>query len=210
MARITERERAESPNWHSPTGNDAELKLLAAKVLDNEMRRIRHATGMYLEGQQFGRLKVLDRARKSSRGRLWRCRCECGAETFVTSADLRSEHVRSCGCLKRAHMRELGEARRKHGAVQNNRATAEYRAWQAMLNRCRRAKNANYRYYGGRGITVADRWQSFEAFLADMGSRPSPRHSLDRINPDGNYEPGNCRWATASEQQRNKSRRAAA
>lgn len=87
----------------------------------------------------------------------------------------------------------------KHGMCR----TAEYRAWSGMRDRCNRKGNAAWRYYGGRGITVCERWQSFENFLQDMGLRPSRQHSIDRINTDGNYEPGNCRWATKKEQSNN-------
>lgn len=82
--------------------------------------------------------------------------------------------------------------------------TPEYRAWASMRQRCANPKSARYDNYGGRGISVCDRWQSFEAFFADMGPRPTSEHSIDRIDNDGNYEPGNCHWATRSEQQQNK------
>lgn len=97
---------------------------------------------------------------------------------------------------------------RSHGqSFLNGRPTAEYRAWCNMKDRCSRPSAANYARYGGRGISVCEAWAaSFEVFLAEMGQRPSPSHSLDRINNDGNYEPGNCRWATIAEQQRNRSR----
>jgi hypothetical protein len=84
--------------------------------------------------------------------------------------------------------------------------TTEYRIWRHMLNRCYREADTDYHRWGGRGITVCDRWRySFEMFFADMGERPSPKHSIDRMNNDGNYEPSNCRWATSSEQCRNRS-----
>jgi hypothetical protein len=82
--------------------------------------------------------------------------------------------------------------------------TPEYMAWKAMLHRCENAKHPQYEYYGGRGIKVCEQWHKFENFLADMGTRPSPKLSIDRVNNDGNYEPGNCRWATWSQQRRNQ------
>lgn len=95
---------------------------------------------------------------------------------------------------------------RRHGDAPSGtaRVTPEYRAWAAMRDRCSRQKNPKYHLYGGRGISVCDRWGSYENFLADMGRRPSPAHSLDRGDNYGNYEPGNCRWATRSEQSGNR------
>ena len=94
----------------------------------------------------------------------------------------------------------------KHGNARRSSRTPEYRAWDAMIHRCERPSEKRYHRYGGRGIKVCERWRvSFEAFLEDMGPRPSTKHSIDRRNPNGNYEPGNCRWATAGEQQINRS-----
>lgn len=154
-----------------------------------------------LSGQTFGRLTVLQFAGKRSSGmHIYLCQCSCGNQKTINRCALTTEGTRSCGCLHRdanAH----NERAKKHGG----KGTAEYRAWQAMKRRCDNLKSRNYRLYGGRGIRVCDRWlHSFPTFLADMGPRPSPAHSIDRIDSDGSYEPGNCRWATAEVQSQNR------
>lgn len=108
--------------------------------------------------------------------------------------------MKSCGCYRR----EIGDRTRTHGQSKSR----EFAAWSNMLDRCLNQRNGDYANYGGRGITVCDRWrESFENFLADMGQRPSPAHSLDRIDNDGPYAPGNCRWATADTQRQNNRQR---
>lgn len=156
-----------------------------------------------LVGQSFGRLMVLGRAGiASNRRATWRCRCVCGRETIVIGGDLRSGRTRSCGCLrKELRVRKIAL---KHGHKANNITTRTYNSWQGMLKRCTDPKSISYPRYGGRGIKVCERWlHSFENFLADMGERPDST-SLDRKDNDGNYEPGNCRWATFKEQANNK------
>lgn len=120
------------------------------------------------------------------------CRCSCGAERAVSVPNLKSGKSRSCGCNR---PERTAEAKVRHGHAREGRVTVEFSCWQAMLARCRRPGHSSYPNYGGRGIRVCERWQTFEQFLADMGSRPSPRHSLDRIDVDGHYEPGN--WCSS-------------
>ena len=147
-------------------------------------------------GRRFGKLTVLSRAGSLyKRMAAWACACECGASVVVAGAALRRGDTRSCGCGAPPRM----DPRRKGAAK-----APERRAWSAMWTRCRNRRCRSFPNYGGRGITVCARWAEFSAFLADMGPRPSPNHSLDRINVNGNYEPGNCRWATYTEQQRNR------
>lgn len=155
-----------------------------------------------LTGQRFGRLVIDGYAgvRGAGRGQtIWLCRCDCGSTTSVAAGHLRCGHTRSCGCLRTGP-----PASKTHG----KRRTPEYGTWSKMVQRCINPRDRAFVYYGGRGIGVCDRWrQSFEAFLADVGPRPSPNHSIDRINNDGHYEPSNVRWATDLEQGRNTRRK---
>jgi hypothetical protein len=158
-----------------------------------------------ITGQKFGRLTAIKRLGSSKRGQsIWLCRCDCGKIKEIVLTRL--SRVKSCGCLLR-EMHINGNANFRHGHWKNSKPTPEHNAWVRMRQRCYNENRDNYRYYGGRGITVCERWRSsFENFFADMGPRPSPAHSIDRINNDGDYEPSNCRWATRSEQMKNTHR----
>jgi len=157
-----------------------------------------------LTGCTFGRLVVQRRIASLGGARTWECRCSCGHQKTVRSADLTSGKVRSCGCLGKERRRSLTT---RHGHNKNNNErTPEYNSWRGMLGRCLYPKNKKYADYGGRGIIVCERWRKFENFLADMGCKPTPRHTLDRKDSDGDYTPENCCWATRATQSRNTRR----
>lgn len=152
-----------------------------------------------LTNKIFGRLTVIgynsfSRSRCDS---MWDCECVCGQKTIVASKHLRQGRIKSCGCLQKEMVSKRFS---KHKLVESS----EYVSWCGMKYRCYNVGCKSYINYGGRGIAVCERWlQSFENFLEDMGKKPSPIHSIDRINNNGNYEPGNCRWATPPQQGRN-------
>lgn len=147
-----------------------------------------------LSGRTFGRLTVVAAAAEG-----WVCRCQCGTTKTVRAGNLIAGRTQSCGCY--GHERR-SERMQSHGLT----GTKIWRTWKNMRQRCENPKNSQYHLYGGRGITVCERWQDLSAFHADMGDPPSPRFSIDRINNARGYEPGNCRWATTGEQARNTRR----
>lgn len=146
-----------------------------------------------LTGRVFSRLTVMSYVPLSR----WLCRCECGREKVIEGSKLKRGITRSCGCLRAEAYRGVI----KHGGSN----TPEYTSWMAMRDRCKNPNASGYADYGGRGILVCDRWDDFAAFRADMGPRPKG-HSIERDRVHGNYEPGNCRWASVHEQARNTRR----
>lgn len=170
------------------------------------------AVAKELTGEIFGRLKVISFTQskkgdteRSKAKRFWLCLCECGKYKEVAGTSLQQGNTRSCGCLS-VEVKQVVNL--IHGNSRVGKMTAEYRAWLKMISRCYNKNHNSYENYGGRGIKVCDRWlNSFANFLLDMGQKPSASHSLDRFpNNDGDYEPGNCRWATKKEQENNKRR----
>jgi len=156
-----------------------------------------------LVGERFGLLLVVEPAGFAKGRALWRCVCDCGATDVIAVGNaLQQGKKGSCGCDVKAR---IGAAHRTHGQAGGKRTSA-YERWKSMKARCGNPNNAAWHNYGGRGIEVCERWtNSFEAYYADIGDPPEPGLSLDRINNDGNYELGNVRWATQSQQTKNAS-----
>lgn len=155
-----------------------------------------------ITGHKYGRVIALRRAGVSCGGVTWHCLCDCGREFITSSNSLRRGKTKSCGCYQ---SEQTSDANRRHGhSTRIHNQTRTYRIWGAMHNRCRNPSNISYRWYGAMGVKVCDRWKDFRNFLADMGEAPL-KLSIDRF-PDswGDYEPGNCRWATSLEQRHNR------
>jgi len=163
-----------------------------------------------LKGKRFGRLVVIRYEKMKNGNSCWRCLCDCGRKISVQGRSLGAGNTRSCGCLA-SELSSARVLRKPPGLLHGGTYTPEYRVWAHMKQRCTNSKLKEWKNYGGRGIRVCVRWrESFAAFLSDIGPRPAGK-SIDRYpNNDGNYEPGNCRWATPLEQGRNKRQRSKA
>lgn len=156
-----------------------------------------------LSDQKVGRFTAQWFVGKKGHNAYWLCLCSCGNLRIVAASNLlKPKHSTSCGCLKHEQLLQRSTI---HGHARFGRLSSEYHSWQGLKARCTNPKDEKWKHYGGRGIKVCAQWmQSFETFLADVGPKPSRRHLLDRINNNGNYEPGNCRWATASQSNLNR------
>lgn len=172
---------------------------------DGKRRVVKHRTSKYQinPGTVVGRLTVLEYAGPSKGGeRTWKCRCECGNSKTVIHSTLGKGLVRSCGCLRVDNTRQMRTRHGETGIRQGkNWKSPEYEAWCTMRQRCYKPYADSYKTHGARGIIVCEHWlNSFENFLADVGRKPYPQATLERVNNDGNYEPGNVIWASKKAQ----------
>lgn len=162
-------------------------------------------------GEVFGRLTVIERRPDRRSIKYYLCQCVCGNTKAIAGTSLIKETSRSCGCLQKDVIKAFVQTNTVHGATsrgtdRNSLYYRTYKSWVGMLSRCRNKNASGWENYGGRGITVCQRWLTFENFFADMGEKPSAAHSIERKNFDLDYTPENCYWATDKEQRRNTRR----
>ena len=159
-----------------------------------------------LTGLKFGRVLIVSYCGRRHHSSVWVGRCDCGAEREFASTALLNGTTKSCGCLRRERAGGLSYKHGQCGGENRKRRPPEYKAWEQMRDRCVNEQHVQWKWYGGKGVVVCDEWvNNFEAFIRDVGPRPTAKHTLDRINSNGNYEPSNVRWATWTQQARNRS-----